>query len=194
MKAGAACTKLGAKASQAGKRFTCVRSGQRLVWRLIKSNATPTPKPLAVGEFTIVAPAKRVPFPTWSGQTIDGNPWSTSALLGSVTLVNIWASWCGPCRTEWPELQAAAAAHPTVRFVGINTMDKLESVRAFLHEQPSTYPQVFDERAVIKSSLTTVPTMVLPISMILDVRGRIAAWVPGPTTRQYLSRAFAAIS
>lgn len=191
--AGGACARPSAKATVAGKRYVCVRSGSKLVWRLVRPTATASPKTVAPGEFTVVPATKRVAFPVWAGQDLDGKPWSTSTLAGGVTLVNIWASWCGPCRAEWPALQAAAAAHPTVRFVGINTIDKLDSARAFLKEQPSTYEQVFDERAIIKSSLTTVPNFVLPISMIVDTKGRIAAWVVGPTTRKYLDEVIAAM-
>lgn len=192
-KAGGPCARSGAKATFAGKPYVCVRSGLRLVWRVAKPVPTASVKPLLPGEFTLVPAAKRVPFPAWSGQDLAGQPWSTQSLAGAVSVVNLWASWCGPCRDEWPALQAAAAAHPTVRFFGVNTIDKLESARAFLKEQPSTYAQVFDDRAIIKSSLTTVPNAVLPITMIVDAKGRIAAWVPGPTTREYLEKALAAL-
>jgi thiol-disulfide isomerase/thioredoxin len=192
-KAGGPCNRPSAKATIAGKRYTCVRVGSKRVWRLAKPIVAASPKPAAPGEFTVVPAAKRVSFPVWSGNDLEGNPWSTSTLAGGLAVVNIWASWCEPCRSEWPALQASAAAHPTVRFIGINTIDKLESARAFLKQQPSSYLQVFDDRGVIKSSLTTVPNFILPITMILDAKGRIAAWVPGPTTRDYLDRALASL-
>lgn len=191
VKSGSACARQGAKATQAGKRYTCVRSGTRLVWRAVKPAPTLSAKPLAPGEFTIVPSAKRVPFPKWSGQDFDGQPWSTAGLAGSVAVVNIWASWCGPCREEWPALQSAALAHPDVRFVGINTIDRPDSARAFVKEHPSSYLQIFDDRGVIKASLTAVPNFIMPITMILDTQGRIAAWVPGATTREYLDKALA---
>lgn len=192
-RAGGPCARPRAKASIAGKRYECVRSGSKLLWKVAKASPTASAKPVAVGEFTVVAPAKRVPFPTWAGLDLDGNAWSTSALKGSLAVVNIWASWCGPCREEWSALQSAAAAHPSVRFIGVDTIDKLDSARAFLAEQPSVYLHVFDDRAIVKSSLTTVPNFVLPISMVVDAKGRIAAWVAGPTTRAYLDKAIAAV-
>ena len=186
--------KQGAKAVQAGKQYLCVRSGKRLLWKANKPAPTPTAAstPAAPGEFTILPLAKRAAMPKWSGQDFEGKDWSTGSLT-SVTLVNFWASWCGPCRDEWPALQGAAAAHPNVAFVGINTQDRDSSARDFLKDHPSTYPQIVDGNGVLKASLTTVPTRMMPVTILLDARGRIAAWVLGGTTQAMITKALGEI-
>lgn len=194
-KAGSACAKKGATVTQAGKRLVCTVSGKRLVWRLapVVKRPTPSPTALAPGDFTVVAPAKRVAIPKWDGRDFDERAWSTGQLTGTVSVVNVWASWCGPCRQEWDDLQAAAAAHREVRFIGLNSLDRIDDARAFLKEHPSNYLQVFDGRGVVSLSLTTVPNRVFPITLVIDTQGRIAAWVPGPTTTAQISRALAAV-
>ena len=107
--------------------------------------------------------------------------------------MNVWASWCGPCREEWDDLQAAAAAHADVTFIGLNTIDRMADAQKFLQEHPASYLQVFDGNGVVKASLTTVPNRVLPLTMIVDAKGRIAAWVPGPTTKTQIATALASI-
>jgi cytochrome c biogenesis protein CcmG/thiol:disulfide interchange protein DsbE len=133
----------------------------------------------AAGEFVTIPARLLTPLEKWTGADLDGKPWSTSSLTGKVTVVNIWASWCGPCKEEWPVLQQAAAEHPGVRFLGINTQDRLDKAREWLAANPSGYLHVFDERGSVKSSLTTVPSYALPITFVLDSKGRIAAWITG---------------
>ncbi len=142
-----------------------------------------------VGEFTVVAMAKRVPLPTWSGpELLTGNNWSTTTLAGAVTVVNFWASWCPSCKEEWQALQNAAAARPKVRFYAVDTMDRRGDAEAFVQGHPSSFPVIFDARSVLQSSFTTVPTHALPFTLVLDGRGRIAAWKSGPTSAAMLEQ------
>ena len=148
---------------------------------------------LAAGEFVTLPISKRQKFPKWSGTTIDQRPWATSSLAGRVTVVNFWASWCVPCGEEWNDLQNAAAANPKVAFIGLNTMDKLDSAREFLKARPSNYLQVFDERGVMMASYTKIPHGVMPTTLILDKSGRIAAWRTGPLKQAQLQRGIKAV-
>ncbi len=147
---------------------------------------------LAAGGFVTVDVQDRVAMPAWTGTTLDGAAWSTASLRGGVTVVNLWASWCTPCRQEWPELQAAATAHPDVHFVAIDSMDDANAARDFLVQFPSHAVQVSDPRGVVMASFTTVPNRSLPITVVLDAKGRISAWRAGPVTRALLDRAIAA--
>lgn len=160
-------------------------------------SVTPSPSPsvdiaelqqqaINAGEFV---PADKIKlFPLWSGTDLEGSSWSSSSLRGKKTLVNFWASWCGPCRNEWPLLQQASATHPEIRFIGINTQDSLEKARTWIAENPTTYLQIFDERAVIKASLTTVPNMGMPITVVLNTRGEITDWFSGEINARALEK------
>lgn len=148
---------------------------------------------LAASEFVTVRKAVRPAFPKWSGTTLDGKPWTNTSLSGGITVVNFWASWCGPCEEEWPALQKVATSRTDIAFVGINTMDRESSAKEFLVKHPSDYPQVFDERGVIIASWKTIPHGVLPTTVIVDRNGKIAAWKGGPLTAAQLLRGIKAV-
>lgn len=144
-------------------------------------------------EFTIIDTSRRQMFPTWSTLDLDGYDWNTENLGSRMVVVNIWASWCQPCRDEWPELQAAATSHPSVVFIGINTMDNRHEARRFLKEFPSEYRQLIDDNAFIITSLIGVPNTTLPMTLILDQQGAIAAWKSGPVLKGQLRRVLATL-
>ena len=150
-------------------------------------------KRLAESEFTIVPEGDRSSFPAFAGSTVDGADWNSAQLTGIVTVVNLWASWCGPCEEEWPVLQDAAVRYTDVRWLGVNTMDRNTDAQQFLAAHPSPYGHVHDPDASIMTRLHGVPNRTLPVTVILDTRARIAAWKSGPVTREQLDRGIAAV-
>ncbi|MEP7740273.1 TlpA disulfide reductase family protein [Nocardioides sp. 31GB23] len=106
-----------------------------------------------------------------------------SRLAGPV-VVNLWASWCGPCRNEMPMLAQAARRHPEVQFVGINTQDRQEAAADLLSETGVTYPQLVDVDAVVLDD-TRVPG--LPVTLAVDADGRIVDRVIGEVSRSELA-------
>jgi thiol-disulfide isomerase/thioredoxin len=134
------------------------------------------------GSYNVVSTpvAKRKFRPAWSGELFDGNEISATGVRGSVTVVNFWASWCGPCRAEQGTLEGVWRHYRDrgVRFVGINIRDRRVNARAFLDEFKVTYPSIynFDSRLAYKFR-----TQFVPSTFVLDERGYVAAKILGAT-------------
>lgn len=111
-------------------------------------------------------PPLRLPCLT-PGPSID-----LSALGGGPVLINLWASWCGPCRAEMPVLQSAYERYgERVAFLGVDTKDSLESAADFLGDVGVAYPQIVD---VDGDLLAHLGPSGLPVTVVLDGEGRIA--------------------
>jgi thiol-disulfide isomerase/thioredoxin len=102
---------------------------------------------------------------------------------GKVVVLNVWASWCGPCREEAPRLAAATDLLPRAAFLGINTRDNEGNAEAFEQSQRIPYPSFSDQDGSLVLDMQQVVDMrSLPVTVVLDKRGRVAAAVYGPTT------------
>jgi thiol-disulfide isomerase/thioredoxin len=116
----------------------------------------------------------------------DDRPWSSAAARGSVLVVNYWASWCAPCRTEQPDLTRVGRAYATrgVAFLGVNVNDDRDRARAYVHGLDVPYPSLFDPKAETAPRLGVVG---LPTTFILDRDGVVGYQRTGPTTTASLS-------
>ncbi|MFN8586478.1 MAG: TlpA disulfide reductase family protein [Candidatus Eisenbacteria bacterium] len=99
----------------------------------------------------------------------------------AATLVNVWASWCGPCREEFPALLAAVRRHPGVRLVLVSADwdSELPAVRAFLREQGVTDTSWFktDADQAFIDGVDPRWSGALPATVVLDANGRqVAFW------------------
>ena len=115
------------------------------------------------------------PAPALVGPTIDGGTFDLSEHKGSIAVVNVWASWCGPCRREHPLLvQAAERLEPLgVTFVGINTQDTNADAKRFLDELGGErYPSVTDPKGRVAVEWGTFG---VPETFIVDRDGRLRA-------------------
>ena len=116
----------------------------------------------------------------------DGSSWSSTSARGSVLVVNFWASWCGPCRVEQPQLNRAARAYRArgVQFIGINVRDSHGAAQSYTEEFKIPYPSLFDQAALEAVRLQAVA---LPSTFILDRDGVVAYRLTGKTTVELLS-------
>jgi thiol-disulfide isomerase/thioredoxin len=116
----------------------------------------------------------------------DGSPWSSTSARGSVLVVNFWASWCGPCRVEQPQLNRVARAYRGrgVQFIGINVRDSHGAAQSYAEEFKIPYPSLFDQAALQAVRLQAVA---LPSTFILDRDGVVAYRLTGKTTLAILS-------
>ncbi|WP_245596655.1 TlpA family protein disulfide reductase [Nocardioides alkalitolerans] len=135
------------------------------------------------GQVTEVPPADRGEPVDLTGEDLEGEPISLEDARGLPVVVNVWGSWCPPCRAEAPDLvDAAEELGDSAAFYGINSRDSataqgLSFERAYGVEYPSFYSP--DGRALLAFSGTLSPRTI-PATVVLDGEGRIAASIIGP--------------
>lgn len=103
------------------------------------------------------------------GQTI-----SLDRFRGQVVVLNVWGSWCGPCRSEAADLQRVyERSDATV--LGIDVRDSRSAASDFVRAYGLTYPSIFDPPGRTLFALGNVPRSVVPLTVVLDRRHRVAA-------------------
>jgi len=110
--------------------------------------------------------------PEFSGQTTDGKTFRLSDYKGKVVLVNFWATWCGPCHMEMPDLVKLQQKYDSRGFtiIGLADDDNLETVAASAKESNLNYPVLLLPSGV-RETFGGVPA--LPTSFLLDRSGKI---------------------
>ena len=131
------------------------------------------------GVATFIPKADRKAAPLISGPTLDGGNFTAAA--GKVLVLNVWASWCSPCRAEAPALEELSKAHPEVQFLGVLTRDSLVAARAFVERFEITYPSLTDDALLLKFHGQLTPNAI-PTTLIIDAQGKIAARISGEVT------------
>jgi len=123
------------------------------------------------------------PMPNLVLQTLDGRPLQLGNQVrkGHRAIVNLWATWCVPCRREMPELQklAPSLAAGGVDLIGINVdTDPNAGIDAFLKQAGVTYP-VFKGGTATLESLFRGDEVTVPLSIVIDENGKVADLVSG---------------
>jgi thiol-disulfide isomerase/thioredoxin len=143
------------------------------------------------GSTTFIKVSDRKIAPAISGLTLSGNQYTYSK--DKVAVVNVWASWCAPCRAEAPTLAALANKYSDVAFIGILTRDNPATAEAFQRRFKLPYPTIIDDSILIgfKGSL---PANAIPSTVILDKNGNVAARISGTVTVAGLSNLIEKVS
>lgn len=140
---------------------------------------------LTVSGDALAAP---VPVPVFSGVTVDGKPFSSSSLKGKAYIVNFFASWCPPCRSEIPDMvQIQKAWAPKgFTFVGIAVNEQVPNVKNFMSRNGMTWPVLMATPELIRpfNSLITGGITGIPTSFIVDASGRVTGVIVGPRSRE----------
>lgn len=142
------------------------------------------------GVVTVVPVEDREPAPEFVGPLLDGGEFDLADARGEVVVLNVWGSWCAPCRAEAPALVAVAedSADDGVRFVGVNTRDTDTAAQAFEEEFAVPYPSVVDpDGRLLLAFRDTLPPAAIPSTLVVDREGLMAARVIGPITQTSLA-------
>jgi thiol-disulfide isomerase/thioredoxin len=139
---------------------------------------------------TRIAPQQRQVLPEISGPALGTEQMLTSrGYPGKVVVINVWGSWCAPCRSEAPQLEAASRqTADTAQFLGITSKDyDPAQAIAFTRAFSISYPSIFDPTGkVLLNFAEVLPPSAIPSTMIVDSEGRLAARVLGPITETTL--------
>ena len=143
----------------------------------------------ATGAGQVVPEGDRAAAPAFSGELLDGAPFQSEDLAGSVAVINFWGSWCAPCRVETPELQAVYAdvRDRGVQFLGVDVKDQRQLASAFLADAGAEYPSLFDPRGEVALAFRGFPANVVPSTILLDARGDVAAVYTGAVEKEDLT-------
>ncbi|MFE0602065.1 TlpA family protein disulfide reductase [Streptomyces sp. NPDC058892] len=147
------------------------------------------------GESGISTAAKgeRAEAPKLDGETIDGKTLDTTALKGKVVVLNVWGSWCPPCRAEAPSFakvsKELADAGKDVVFVGINVRDNSkQNAAAFEETFKVPYPSLYDPdgKLLLRFPKGSLSPNAIPSTLVLDKEGKIAARTLAPLSEEQL--------
>lgn len=149
-----------------------------------------SPTPGAPQQFTFVAPGGKDvilydPPPSRGGVTgLAGedlaDPTRTLGLAdfsGQVVVLNVWGSWCGPCRAEVPDLQVLHESMKSqgAAVLGVDVRDDRDAARDVLADRAVTYPDIFDQPGRSLLALDGFPRNTVPSTLVLDRQHRVAA-------------------
>ena len=127
-----------------------------------------------------VKKGSRVPAPDLSGKTIDGKQLDVADYKGKIVVLNVWGSWCAPCRLEAKNFVKVSddLKDQGVQFVGINTRDTSTSPAvAFEKAHGVTYPSLYDPtgKLMLRFKKGTLNPQTIPSTLVLDRDGKVAS-------------------
>ena len=135
--------------------------------------AWPSAQATTPGEVPIGQPLREATL-----RGLNGPPRQLSSFRGRPLVINVWASWCGPCRAEMASLERLAwgplAAHLTV--IGISTDDYIDKALAFLRQSNATINHYLDWQLEMEHMLGATH---LPLTVLVDAQGRVRDKVAG---------------
>lgn len=110
---------------------------------------------------------------------------------GKVIMVNFWATWCGPCRDEMPELSEFQRRHPEVQLVGIG-IDNPERIRQFAAQHPVSYPLLMGTEEIMNLTRKMGNAMdAFPFTLVFNAQGQVVESFMGRIVIEDLDRALA---
>ena len=190
--------------------FVIVLAGAYLLYDRLGSQYAPdqlavesTPVPADTAESTAAqsgaqqtaedAAAESAAAPDFTAYDADGNAVQLSDYFGKPLVLNFWASWCGPCKSEMPAFQQAYEQEDGVQFLLVNMTGGRETqadAEALLAQEGYTFPVLFD---LDLDAAMTYGVTALPTTYFLDAEGNLVAWAQGAIDAETLQKGLSMI-
>jgi thiol-disulfide isomerase/thioredoxin len=145
---------------------------------------------LVTASVTLSTPASAAPVkaPAFTAVTIDGQPFSTASLKGKAYIVNFFATWCPPCRSEIPDMVAVQKAWSAkgFTFVGIAVNETVPAVKGFMKSNGINYPVIMATPALVQSFNRYVEGGIsgIPTTFVIDASGNLTGVIVGPRSKE----------
>jgi len=143
------------------------------------------------GSVTFINPSDRIDAPAMAGMTLTGTNYAYT--IGQVTVVNVWASWCSPCRSEIPTLIDLSKKYTQVTFLGVLTRDMPPAAEAFARRFAIPYPTLIDD-SILLGFRDSLPANAIPSTAVIDKNGKVAGRILGEVTVASLSKLIERVS
>lgn len=137
------------------------------------------------GDFRGDGPGIGKPAPDFALATPDGGVVRLSDFRGKIVILNFWATWCAPCRKEFPELVKTSDQNSDIVVIGVDLQENRDEVRSFAAQFGATYPIVIDRDAKVADSYRLLG---LPSTYFIDTEGILRAQQFGLLTRELIDK------
>lgn len=141
------------------------------------------------GTSVFLIKSERKPAPILENVEFLSKEINLKELENKVVLINVWGSWCSPCRKEAPELEELYLKNKdkNVEFIGINIRDSRISANRFIENFSITYPNIFDrDGKLLLGYKDSLPANAIPSTILIDKNGLVAARQLGPIDKSLI--------
>lgn len=143
------------------------------------------------GVVSLLIASSAVPLPALTLSSMEGRPVPLASFVGKPIVVNLWATWCPPCRREMPVLQQAQAANPDVHFVFVNQGEQAPTIATFLDRQGLALSNVLVDPQ--RRTGAALNHRALPTTLFFDATGKLADTRIGELSQATISQRLASL-
>ena len=149
-----------------------------------ETQAPTQPEPEVTGTQPTEPPANIAP--DFTMLDMDGNEVNLAEFFGKPIILNFWASWCGPCKMEMPEIQDFYEKYgENIHFLAVSVDDSVDTAKAFIETEGYTFPVYFDTTSM---GAYTYGASSIPLTFFIDAEGNLTAYYMGAMSADILQQ------